>query len=141
VLAFFHRDDAASACAAALAGAVGALERLDGFAAADATLHAGIALHYGEASYGNIGSGRRLDFTVIGPDVNLVSRIQTVCSTTGRTLVMSERFARLLGPRRTVAIGSHRLRGFAEPVPLHTLADARAAGLSARKDVAMSPPM
>ena len=32
-------------------------------------LKAGFALHYGEVSYGNIGAGDRLDFTVIGPDV------------------------------------------------------------------------
>jgi peptidoglycan hydrolase-like protein with peptidoglycan-binding domain len=37
-------------------------------------ISAGIALHHGETAYGNVGSGVRLDFTVIGPDVNLASR-------------------------------------------------------------------
>jgi adenylate cyclase len=119
VLAFFHRDDAATACMAALDGAVGALARLDQFTAPDAELHAGIALHYGEVSYGNIGSGHRLDFTLIGPDVNLVSRIQTVCSMTGQRLLMSERFAGLLGTSQATAIGSHELKGFPHPVPLY----------------------
>ena len=96
-----------------------ALEGLGRFTAPDAELHAGIALHYGEVSYGNIGSGQRLDFTVIGPDVNLVSRIQAVCSATSRPLLMSERFARLLNSEAAVAIGRFELRGFAEPAELY----------------------
>jgi adenylate cyclase len=86
VLAFFHREAAAEACEAALRGGLNALERLDEFRSPDAALSAGIALHYGEVSYGNIGSGRRLDFTVIGRDVNLLSRMESVCSATGHRL-------------------------------------------------------
>lgn len=123
VLSFFHADDAASACAAALRGAQDALDSLECVAQPDAELHAGIALHYGTVSYGNIGSGRRLDFTVIGPDVNLVSRIQGVCSATGRPLIMSRDFAGLLDGHATASIGSHDLHGFAEPIPLYVLAD------------------
>lgn len=88
-----------------------------------AALHTGIALHYGEVGYGNIGSGQRLDFTVIGSDVNLVSRIQTVCSTSGHPLLMSERFATLLDPETTIEIGQHKLRGFIEPAKLYSLRD------------------
>jgi len=121
VLAFFHRDEAAIACAAAIEGALSALERLDQFRAPDAALSAGIALHYGQVSYGNIGSGRRLDFTVIGPDVNLLSRIESVCSATGHPLLMSGRFVELLQHRESVSIDRHALRGFAEPVELHAL--------------------
>jgi adenylate cyclase len=120
VLAFFHADDAALACVAALEGGLNALAALEQAAAPDALLRAGIALHYGTVSYGNIGSGRRLDFTVIGPDVNMVSRIQEVCSATGQSLIMSQAFAGLLGSE-TREIGSHSLRGFAAPVPLHVL--------------------
>jgi adenylate cyclase len=122
VLAFFHREEAAQACSAALEGALSALQRLEQFSATGSELHAGIALHYGKVSYGNIGSGHRLDFTLIGPDVNLLARIQTVCSTTGQPLLMSERFAQLLGPARSIATGDHDLKGFANPVTLYGLA-------------------
>jgi len=61
----------------------------------------------------------RLDFTLIGPDVNLLSRIQMVCSTTGQRLLMSERFAALLGTSRATTIGRHELKGFPNPVPLY----------------------
>ena len=123
VLSYFHRDSPAAACAAALQGAIGGLEALSRFSVPDAELHTGIALHYGEVSYGNIGSSQRLDFTVIGPDVNRVSRIQGVCSKTGRPLLMSERFAMLLDRDGVVAIGRHLLAGFAEPAELYALDD------------------
>ncbi|MET1028533.1 MAG: adenylate/guanylate cyclase domain-containing protein [Dongiaceae bacterium] len=120
VLAFFHREDAETAAAAALQSAFDGLDQLARFSAPDAELHAGIALHYGEVSYGNIGSGQRLDFTVIGPDVNLLSRIETVCGATGRPLLMSGRFAGLLASGRTASVGRHQLKGFAEAVELFT---------------------
>ncbi|MDK1491568.1 adenylate/guanylate cyclase domain-containing protein [Sinorhizobium sp. 7-81] len=121
-LAFFHRDSPAASCSAALQGSLSALEGLGRFAAPDAELHAGIALHYGEVGYGNIGSGRRLDFTVIGPDVNLVSRIQAVCSATSRPLLMSKRFAMLLDSGTAIAAGRYALTGFIEPAELYSLA-------------------
>jgi adenylate cyclase len=123
VLAFFHRENAAKACTACLQGASKALENLKRLTIPDAELQAGIALHYGEVSYGNIGYGHRLDFTLIGRDVNLVSRIQSVCSMTGHTLLMSERFARLLGRTRTSAIGRYELKGFPDLVELYTIRD------------------
>jgi len=123
VLAFFQRDDAAAACEAALQAARKALANLERPVARDISLQAGIALHYGEVSYGNIGSGRRLDFTVIGPDVNLVSRIQTATGATGHTLLSSERFAGLLGSQKLVSIGRHALKGFSDPVELYRQID------------------
>ena len=50
---------------------------------------AGFALHYGTVAYGNIGSGDRLDFTVIGRDVNLTSRIERLCRELDQQLIMS----------------------------------------------------
>jgi len=51
----------------------------------------------------------------------LLSRIQTVCSTTGNRVVMSERFASLLQGTQPSAIGSHLLKGFPTPVLLYGL--------------------
>jgi len=123
VLAFFHGDSAEAAAAVAVEAAVVALRRLARVRLPDADLRAGIALHYGKVSYGNIGSGNRLDFTLIGPDVNLVSRIQAACNSTGQSLLMSERFAGLLDRTQTLPVGQHRLRGFAAPAQLYTLHD------------------
>ncbi|MGF6229992.1 adenylate cyclase [Inquilinus ginsengisoli] len=76
VLAFFHHQDGpAASCAAAFEAARQALTNIHSVSQAGTPLSAGVALHHGEVAYGNIGSGGRLDFTVIGRDVNLVSRI------------------------------------------------------------------
>lgn len=131
VLAFFHRKEASAACAAALQGALTALGSLQRLQTPDCELRAGVALHYGTVSYGNIGYGHRLDFTLIGPDVNLVSRLQGVCSTTGQALLMSQRFAELLGAGKTRPAGMHLLKGFAQPVDLYTLAASSAGGIAA----------
>jgi adenylate cyclase len=53
----------------------------------------GVALHLGRILYGNIGGGNRLDFTCIGPAVNLAARLEKIASRLHRTIVASERFA------------------------------------------------
>jgi adenylate cyclase len=120
VLAYFrHENGAAASCAAAFGAARIALAQLAAASKnAGSDLHAGVALHYGKASYGNVGSGKRLDFTVIGRDVNLVSRIQSICALTGQPLLMSERFADLLAAPHIVSIGHRELKGFGEPAEL-----------------------
>jgi adenylate cyclase len=52
----------------------------------------GLALHLGDVIYGNIGSDTRLDFTVIGPAVNLTARIESMCRQLGRQLLLSSDF-------------------------------------------------
>ncbi len=76
-------------------------------------LSAGFALHYGTVAYGNIGTTDRLDFTVIGRDVNLTSRIERLCRELGRPLIMSRDFASLL-KEPMFEIGHFALRGFAQ---------------------------
>jgi adenylate cyclase len=53
----------------------------------------GVALHVGRILYGNIGGGNRLDFTCIGPAVNLAARLEKIASRLQRTVVASEGFA------------------------------------------------
>ena len=85
----------------------------------------GIALHFGEAAYGNVGSGMRLDFTVIGRDVGLASRIGGLNARLGEPLLMSAAFVRKLG-LEAEAIGAFTVRGFSTPLavfrPLQDLA-------------------
>jgi len=118
VLAIFKEGPghgAAEACNSALAAATAGLAALAerNRKHPSTPLLAGVALHYGTVSYGNIGSGNRLDFTVIGPDVNLTARIERLCRELDRSLIMSEAFAdRLHKPMWE--IGHFELRGFAK---------------------------
>jgi class 3 adenylate cyclase len=60
-----------------------------------APLNYGIGVHVGDVMYGNIGSRTRLDFTVIGPAVNMASRLETFTKQLGRTVLLSPRVHRL----------------------------------------------
>ncbi|MFI5015539.1 MAG: adenylate/guanylate cyclase domain-containing protein [Hyphomicrobiales bacterium] len=71
----------------------------------------GLALHVGEALYGNIGGGGRLDFTCIGPAVNMAARLEKVASQLGRVIVGSNAFARYL-PGDFMPLGEFALQGF-----------------------------
>ena len=116
VLAFFRSEaDPAMNCSAAFDAALRGLARLDAVALREPELRAGISLHHGTVSYGNIGAGSRLDFTIIGRDVNLVSRIQTVCSVVGQRLLISAPFAYLLARTDVQSIGLYQLKGFDQP--------------------------
>lgn len=114
-----------SACAAALS-AVRAARR--GMALLDdqrvraglPPLPFGIALHLGEVMYGNIGAPDRLDFTAIGPAVNLTSRIERLCRSLGYPVLVSEAVSKhcheLLAP-----MGRHPIHNIKELVTLFTL--------------------
>ena len=78
-------------------------------------LRAVAALHAGDVFHGNIGAPGRLDFTAIGPGLNLVSRLEALAKALGRELVLSAEFAALCGGGFE-SLGRHALRGVAAPV-------------------------
>ena len=90
--------------------------------AAEGGLRFGLALHLGEILYGNIGSGNRLDFTAIGPAVNLAARIEKLTAGLGRFILASGEFADHCRPD-LVAIGEFALAGFSAPQTVFGLTD------------------
>nr|WP_255720799.1 adenylate/guanylate cyclase domain-containing protein [Acuticoccus kalidii] len=80
----------------------------------------GIALHLGSAAYGNVGSGDRLDFTVIGRDVNIAARLASLCSRLGRNYLVSKTIAEVgrANGRTMSDAGSHEVRGIDQPLPV-----------------------
>jgi adenylate cyclase len=80
----------------------------------------GIALHAGDVMYGNVGSAHRLDFTVTGPTVNEVVRLESVCKTLDRPIVVSDVVASLAG-KPLEHLGLHLLQGVTRPMPVFSL--------------------
>jgi class 3 adenylate cyclase len=80
----------------------------------------GAALHLGEMLWGNIGAADRLDFTAIGPAVNLVSRLEGLCRPLGKAVLVSGAFAAEIGTP-LVPLGTHALRGIASPCAVFTV--------------------
>jgi adenylate cyclase len=74
--------------------------------------------HHGEAAYGNVGSGSRLDFTVIGRDVNLASRIARLNKTLREPLLMSKPFVEHLWGNPE-SLGLQTVDGFEEPIAVY----------------------
>lgn len=128
VLAIFTVEDRTRACESALAAAIAARRSVaevnrSRVAANLPTTDMYLGLHIGEVFYGNIGSEDRLDFTVIGPAVNEVSRIATLCRSVDQPLLISSDFAATLGESRNllVSVGRYALRGVGRPQDLYTL--------------------
>jgi len=117
----FTPDTEGAACQRALDAATEAMATLA--ALNDARRTAGkpvatvdLALHAGEVLYGNVGAIDRLDFTVIGPAVNEVARIEALCEPLGRSVLLSAEFAASMPDRsRLEPLGQHKLRGVREP--------------------------
>lgn len=84
-----------------------------------APLNYGVGVHVGDVMYGNIGSRARLDFTVIGPAVNMASRLETLTKQVGKPVLLSRAFADLVKDEFELErVGEYPVRGFAEPIEL-----------------------
>lgn len=129
ILAIFAGTDPAAACLAAMRAEHDMRERL--IALNLARKEAGkpvagiyLGLHIGDVFYGNIGSPERLDFTVVGPAVNEVSRIASMCTSVSRQMLCSSEFAEWLPDeerRKLVSVGRFALRGVGRAKELFTL--------------------
>ncbi len=110
-------DNAACRALNAAQAAFNALANLNHLRREDGkeALKIGVALHVGDVVYGNIGARDRLDFTVIGPAVNEVVRLERLCAEMNCPLVTSQSFQEMACDPRLQAMGWHHLRGLPEP--------------------------
>jgi adenylate cyclase len=82
----------------------------------------GVGVNVGDVMYGNIGSRKRLDFTVIGPAVNVASRLETLTKEVKRPVLLSKAFVDMLGSDVSLdSLGSYPLRGLGAPVDVFAL--------------------
>ncbi len=129
LLAIFPDGDESNACERALDAAAKARRRLDALndrrrAAGLPVSDAHVALHIGELLYGNVGSPRRLDFTVLGAAVNEAARIEALCGSLDQRVIVSSAFAQAAGAAarsRLVSLGRYAMKGVARPQELYTL--------------------
>ena len=118
--------DYATTCAAALKAGRAARNQIAALSAIDGDssgLRFGLALHVGDVLFGNIGSGNRLDFTCIGPAVNLAARLEKLAGRLGRTILASEDFVDHCGDDGLQPIGRFAVAGFAAEQMVYGLAD------------------
>ncbi len=121
-----NHDAARNAMAAALEAQAGVLGLAGApFMADEPPLRIVVALHAGTVIYGNVGASDRLDFTVIGPAVNLVSRVEGIAKALDEPIAVTDQFAIAYGnPLRS--LGVHAMRGLAKPLDLFAPAESNA---------------
>jgi adenylate cyclase len=83
-------------------------------------LRFGIGLHVGTVTFGNVGTGKRLDFTVIGPAVNRAARLEGLTKELKVPVLASADFNEVC-PVPLTSMGFHHLRGVVQPVEVFTL--------------------
>jgi adenylate cyclase len=117
--------DFVSVCAAALAAGRTARDNIADLHVAEdgPALRFGLALHVGDVLFGNIGSGNRLDFTCIGPAVNLAARLEKLAGRLGRTVLASEDFVDHCGDDGLQPVGRFAVAGFAAEQMVYGLDD------------------
>jgi adenylate cyclase len=82
----------------------------------------GVALHVGKILYGNIGGGNRLDFTCIGPAVNLAARLEKLAGRLHRTIVASGEFVDLCA-NEWADLGEFPISGFSKAERVYGMKD------------------
>jgi len=123
VLAIFRVEEdgedegEARACANAYAAAVAGLKAVSE-RTAEPPFAIGYGLHLGEVAYGNVGSGMRLDYTVIGRDVNFASRIASLCGDLREPLLVSQALHQHMPNALPRFCGEHSLKGIGEPAAI-----------------------
>jgi adenylate cyclase len=117
----FEEADRAETCRRALDAAIEAMRNIEALNAAREARGApaasvDLALHLGDALYGNVGAIDRLDFTVIGPAINEAARIEALCEPLGRAVLVSAEFVEGMkaADARLTSLGRHALRGVKE---------------------------
>lgn len=116
-------DNAADRCRAALdavRAGFDAIDQLNQERGGDALppITCGAALHIGDVMYGNIGAAHRLDYTVIGPAVNLVARIEGLTRDLGERVLYSSEFA-AANDADGRPLGHHKVKGFNDPIEVY----------------------
>jgi adenylate cyclase len=89
-------------------------------------LEFGIGTNYGDVMYGNIGSRKRLDFKVIGPAVNVATRLEALTKQVHRRALFSGSFVAKANAGRCLhSCGKVALRDVGEPVEIFSSANTR----------------
>ena len=119
MLVIFDDKDKKNSCQKALNASLVMLDKLH--KQAENNTEVGIAIHVGSVVFGNVGGSGRLDFTVVGKEVNYASRLEPWCKTLGVPLIMSDTFVKTAVLNNACCLGEFTLKGFPGLAPLYTV--------------------
>ncbi|MGH9458968.1 MAG: adenylate/guanylate cyclase domain-containing protein [Thermoanaerobaculia bacterium] len=82
-----------------------------------------VGINSGPAVVGNVGTEKRVDYTVLGSSVNIASRLESGVAKPGQVVVSQNTFDRLDGEFQTVALGEVPLKGLQQRMPVYQIVD------------------
>jgi adenylate cyclase len=119
VLSVFPTDDLANCHSTASSMILAVRESIEGVQALAKELGLPLAIgfggHIGDVLYGNIGTESRFDFTIMGPAVNLASRLEGLCKQFNSPAIFSEDLGTKLSEDLAM-LGTQTVKGVAEPI-------------------------
>lgn len=88
-------------------------------------LDIGIGIHWGKVIMGNIGSEKKMDFTIMGDPVNIASRLEALSKQLGKRILLSSSAYELIKDEfEFISLGEFKVMGVEEPLNVYTIKDA-----------------
>ena len=119
-----EKNKAVCAATCALRRSLDASEKIDVQRKKDGlpAIKFGVGMNVGSLLFGNIGVPQRLSFSVIGPTVNEVARIETMTKVVGKPILVTKEVAEFEADSWQL-LGNYTLQGVSQKIDLYTLVD------------------
>jgi adenylate cyclase len=80
-----------------------------------------VGINSGPAVVGNVGTEKRVDYTVLGSSVNIASRLESGVAKPGQLVISQNTLDRVLGSFNTESLGEFALKGLQQKMPVYAV--------------------
>jgi adenylate cyclase len=80
-----------------------------------------VGINSGPAVVGNVGTEKRVDYTVLGSSVNIASRLESGVAKPGQLVISQNTLDRVMGSFNTESLGEFALKGLQQKMPVYSV--------------------